>query len=192
MVKYCKAKYRRYHGGDDGWDQVVAGAATGNALPAKFGLQIKAAPTPCEIAAQAVEQNDPATLSFSDQEFILSKVNCSPANKVAADKVWQFLQNMEKHGEAKLKINVKVISATTETLDAAITDENQQANKADVHVIFEKPIAKPPAPGSTIDIVGVITKYTPEPFMFTMEKGELPAQASPAHQPPVAQNLMPY
>jgi hypothetical protein len=30
-----------------------------------------------------------------------------------------------------------------------------------------------------LDIIGVISEYTPDPFMFTMTKGELPAPAKP-------------
>jgi hypothetical protein len=48
---------------------------------------------------------------------------------------------------------------------------------------MEKPMTKPPAVGSTIDIIGVISEYTPDPFMFTMTKGELPV-AKPAAKPP--------
>lgn len=185
MVGYCKAKYKRYHGNEEGWDQIVAGA-TGNAPPADFASSIKKAPTPCELAVQAVQQNDPATLSFSDKEFILSKAGCSPANKDAADKVWQSIQTMEKNGEARLEIPVKIISATSESVEAAISDDNQAANKADVHVVLEKPMTKPPAPGTMTKIVGVLTAYTPDPFMFTMEKGDIPgAKPAPPHRPTV-------
>lgn len=190
MANYCKAKYKRYHGGDDGWDQIVAGAQAQTALPADFAASIKPAPTPCELAVQAVQQNDPASLSFGDKEFILSKANCppeqrgTPENKAAADKVWQSIQDMEKGGEARLKIpEVQVIAADKDTIDAAITDENKAAKKADVHVIMEKPMLHPPAAGTTTDIIGVLTKYTPDPFMFTMEHGELPAPKAPAHHP---------
>ena len=180
---YCKAKYKRYHGSEDGWEPILAGATKENALPP--GFNVKAAPTPCELAVQAVQQNDPAQLSFSDKEFILSKSDCSPANKDAANKVWKSLQDMEKGGEARLQIPVKVISATRNTLEAAITDENQENNRADLHVDLENPMAQPPAPGTVTNITGVITKYTPDPFMFTMEKGALPAaKAPPPHLPP--------
>lgn len=185
MVGYCKAKYKRYHGGEDGWDQLVASTATENALPPDFTQRIKPAPTPCELAVQAVQQNDPAQLSFSDKEFILSKAGCSPANKDAADKVWQSIQTLEKNGEARLEIPVKVISATTEALDVAVSDDNQTANKADMHVILEKPVAKPPAQGTMTKVTGVITNYTPDPFMFTMEKGALPAVKAPPVRHPV-------
>jgi hypothetical protein len=34
-------------------------------------------------------------------------------------------------------------------------------------------------------VVGVITKYVPEPFMFTMDKGALPAAKTPPRRTPV-------
>ena len=50
-------------------------------------------------------------------------------------------------------------------------------------VAMDKPMTKPPAVGATIDIIGVISEYTPDPFMFTMTKGELPV-AKPASKTP--------
>ena len=81
---------------------------------------------------------------------------------------------------------VKVIaSPDASTLDVAISDDNQTANKADMRVQMEKPMTKVPAPGSSMDIIGVISDYAPDPFMFTMTKGELPvAKATPTHKGP--------
>jgi hypothetical protein len=62
------------------------------------------AQTPTEIAVQAVQENDPAGLSFSDYEFILSYRDASPANKVAGDHVWKAIQEKQKNGAAKLKL----------------------------------------------------------------------------------------
>ncbi len=173
---YVKAKYKNYTGSYEGWDQIVAAAATQAAPPANLVASIKPKPTPCDIAVDAVKNNDPATLSFSDWEFVLAHAPCSPANKEAADKVWQAILAKQKNGDVdvKLKLPVLVISATKNTIQAAMTEENQQARKADLTVNLEKPVLHPPAPGSTVDVVGVLSNYTPEPFMFTMEKGGLP------------------
>ena len=82
----------------------------------------------------------------------------------------------EKGGEAKLKIPTKVIaSPDANTLELAVSEDNQTANKADMRVTMEKPMTKAPDPGTNVDIIGVISEYTPDPFMFTMTKGELPA-----------------
>jgi hypothetical protein len=77
---------------------------------------------------------------------------------------------------------VKIIAAPdNKTLQVAVSEDNQKANKADMTVQMEKPMTKLPTVGSMTDIIGVISDYTPDPFMFTMIKGELPA----AKKPPV-------
>jgi tetratricopeptide (TPR) repeat protein len=187
IADYVKRKYKKYHGKVDDWDRFAATTSSQTAPPAldELAKLIPPAPTPCDFAVQAVKDNPLDQLSFSDKEFILSKANCSPANKDAADKVWQSILTMEKNGEARLQIEVKVISAGGDTIEAAVSDDSQTANKADMHVELEKPILKPPAPGTMTKVVGVITRYTPDPFLFTMEKGELAAPPKPpAKQPP--------
>jgi tetratricopeptide (TPR) repeat protein len=181
---YFLSRYKKYHGNTDDWNQRMATAANETAPPPNFVASIPLAPTPCDLAAQAVQQNDPAQLSFSDYELVLSCRDKTPANKEAADKVWAFIQSKEKNGEAKLKMPVKVVAAPdASTLDVAVSDDNQAANKADMRVTMEKPMTKPPAVGTMTDIIGVISEYTPDPFMFTMTKGDLPA-AKPAARTP--------
>src|SRR6478609_3134546 len=182
---YFLSRYKKYHGNTDDWNQRMATAATETAPPANFVASIPLAPTPCDLAAQAVQQNDPAQLSFSDYELVLSCRDKTPANKDAAEKVWQFIQSKEKNGEAKLKMpGVKVIAAPdASTLEVALSEDNQTANKADMRVTMDKPMTKPPAVGSSVDVIGVISEYTPDPFMFTMIKGELPS-AKPAAKTP--------
>jgi len=177
---YGKAKYRRYHGGEDGWDQLIAAAAKQPERPSDFS--IKPAPTAAEIAVKAVQENAPGDLSFGDWEFVLSLRDASPANKDAADKVMQAILDKEKQGAARLKIPVKVISATQGTIQAAITDDNQKADKADLQITMTKPMLHPPAAGAMIEVLGVITDYVPSPFAFIMKEGELvkPAGASAA------------
>ena len=170
---YAKAKYKRYHGGEDGWNQIVSAAASQAAPPAGFAQSIKPKPTPAEIAVQAVKENDPATLSFSDWEYILSYRDASPANKEAAEKVWNAVVDKEKQGKAKLRIPVKVISSTRFTIDAAITDENQKDSKVDLFVILDDPLDPPLIAGSMVDVVGVLTEYQPDPIRFTMRQAQL-------------------
>ena len=59
----------------------------------------------------------------------------------------------------------------------------RRANKADMRVTMEKPMTKPPAVGANVDVIGVISEYTPDPFMFTMTKADLPG-AKPAAKTP--------
>jgi len=184
MSPYFVSRYKKYHGNTDDWNQRIAAAATQTVPPANFVASIPLAPTPCDLAAQAVQQNDPGALSFSDWELVLSCRDKTPANKDAAEKVWAAIQAKEKNGEARLRIPVKVIAVTDpSTLEVALSDDNQAANKADMRVTMDKPMTKPPAAGATTDIIGVISEYTPDPFMFTMTKGELPAAKPAARRP---------
>jgi tetratricopeptide (TPR) repeat protein len=181
---YFLSKYKKYHGNTDDWNQRMATAATETAPPANFVASIPLAPTQCDLAAQAVSPTGDIDLSFSDRELVLSCRDKTPANKTAADRVWQDIQTKEKNGEAKLRIPVKVIAVPdNNSLDVALGEDNQAANKADMHVAMDKPMTKPPAVGANIEIIGVISEYTPDPFMFTMTKGELPA-AKPAAKAP--------
>ncbi len=171
MTTYCKAKYKRYYGGEDGWDGLLARTTTETAPPSVPPANKQ--PTPAELAVQALQQNDPANLSFSDWEIVLQYRDVSPANKEAAEKVWKHIQDQQKNGQDKLKFPIKVISATQDTIHAAVTPDNQAANQEDLQIAMEKPMAHPPAAGATIDIVGVIQSYTPNPFRFLMVQGDL-------------------
>ncbi len=173
---YASAKYRGYHGSAEGWSQLVQSAAGQNAPPAPeiLAKMIPPKPTLCDIAAEAVATHDIVDLSVSDYVFILAQRDAAPKCRAAADKVWQAIQDKQKGG-AKLKLPAKVITASQDAMDLALADDNQTANQVDLHVIMEKPMLRPPSPGSKIDIIGVLTGYTANPFLFTMEKGELPA-----------------
>lgn len=176
MESYAKTKYSKYHGGESGWDQIVKQAAGQSAPPPDFIGNIRDHGTPADLAVLAVQQNDPAKLPLSDCEFVLGYGNASPANKEAADKVWQVLQSKNR-----MKISVKVISASKEMIEGAITDENQNANRADIRILLQKPLPHPPVAGSNVEVEGTMASYTPQPFMFTMGNGEIPGPRPAAH-----------
>lgn len=180
ILAYGKGRYHRYHGSEDGWDRVLAAANGTDAPPAGFAQGIKPAPTPADLAVQAVQQNDPASLSFSDREFILGFRDASPANRQAADKVWKSLLALQKGGKARLEIPVMVIAVNGSSLDAAISDDNQTAKKSDLHVKLLKAADPAPAPGSLIKVIGVLRSYQPKPFLFIMDQGEVATEPTPA------------
>lgn len=180
MTAYCQAKYKRYHGAEDGWSDIAGDVARQDELPAKFASQIKKALTPAEMAVQAVEENGAGNLGMADWIFILQHRDASAANKDAAEKVWSTIQSKEQNGQTKLRIpGVKVIAASSESVDAAITDEAKAANRTEIRVMLGKPVGQAPMAGATIDVIGVITAYAPQPFLFTMEQGELAAAQAP-------------
>ncbi|HEY6252978.1 MAG TPA: hypothetical protein VI685_23720, partial [Candidatus Angelobacter sp.] len=170
METYARDKYRSYHGSEEGWSQIVRRAASESAPPAT--PIVEKMRTPAEMALLKFQQNDPSSLS--DIELVLTYRDASPANKDAADKVWQALGDKNR-----MRVPIKVVSSTREIIQGAITEDNQNANKADIRIVLQKPTTHPPAVGSVVEVEGVMTGYTPQPFMFTMGRAEL-AVAKPA------------
>src|SRR5260370_35130748 len=86
ILDYAKAKYRNYHGGEDGWEQLMDSVSVGGqaAPSAGFSQSLKPEPTPAGIAPQAGKENNPTALFFSDSAFSLSTPDAAPRNKEAA------------------------------------------------------------------------------------------------------------
>ena len=110
----------------------------------------------------------------------------TPANSAAAEKIWKAIVDKQQGGGTRLKIPVKVISATPDVIEAAITDEAQAGNVADLHIAMARPLAPLPAVGRKIAIVGTLSDYQPQPFMFMMTRGELAAESMPVAGGPCA------
>ncbi len=186
IEKYLRARYLRYHGSEEGWDALVKRVAAGDkAPPDGFAKSISRAMSPPEAAVQVVIDNDPAALSYAQWAFVLSHREASEANKDAADRVWRAITDKQKDG-ARFKIPVKVIAATPERIDAAISDQNQASNTADLSVAMARPLSPLPAVGSMISIVGTLGDYRVRPFLFMMSKAELADESLPVAGGPCA------
>ncbi len=170
--KYGRSKYARYHGSEDGWDQLLAMAKTTPAEPAKFS--VTPAPSPAEQAGMMLQKSTPEQLSFADWQFILTS-----GSQQAADQVWNAIKGKG------LRMVVQVISATTSSAKVAGSEDDIQANKADIEMTFAKPLttARVPKPGAQITIQGVPDTYTADPFLMKMTDGELIAAPHPPATP---------
>lgn len=185
--RYVRSRYRLYRGSEEGWNELLARVVAGERVPpAGFVKSIPHALTPSEAALQVVEDNDPASLSFTDWALVLRHRDATPANKVAAEKVWKVIADKQQGGGTRLKIPVKVISATPDVIEAAITDEAQAANIADLHIAMARPLSPLPAVGAKIAIVGTLSDYRPQPFQFIMTRAELAPESLPVAGGPCA------
>jgi tetratricopeptide (TPR) repeat protein len=182
--KYAKSQYVKYHGGDDGWTDVLAQAKANPDPPA--GFTIKPAPTPAEQAHAMAIATAPEKMDFGQWEFILS--NGSQADQ---DLVWNAIK-----GKA-VQLNGTVIKATATEFDIAGSLDDIEAKKADITLTFEDkvPLKLIPKPDASLDFQGEPASYTPNPFMMVMEKGKLlkaaaptpPAKKAPVHHKPASQ-----
>ncbi len=177
IEKYARSLYVKYHGGDDGWTDVLAQAKANPTQPA--GFTVKPAPTPPEQAHNMVVSTPPDKMDFATWEFVLSN-----GTKEDQDTVWNAIKGKP------VQMNGTVIKATAEEFDIAGSSDDIDAKKADITLTFEEkvPLKLIPKEGASLDFQGEPASYTPNPFMMVMEKGKLlkaaaptPAKKAPVH-----------
>ena len=174
IEKYAKNLYMKYHGGEDGWTDVLAQAKASPVPPANF--TIKPAPTPAEQAHNMVVATPPDKMDFATWEFVLSN-----GKQEDQDAVWNAIKGKP------VQMNGTVISATATEFDIAGSSDDIDAKKPDITLKFEEkvPLRLIPKAGASLDFQGEPASYTPNPFMMVMEKGQLLKAAAPAKKAPV-------
>jgi len=172
ITDFARKRYIKFHGAEEGWSELLAQTKTTPAPPA--GFTIAAAPpppTPQEIAAKLVAENDVSTLAFGDREFILSS-----GNQQAADKVWSAMKG------TPMRMQGKIVTASRTRLLMAVTQDNVASNTPDVEVNLKTPARTAPAAGSIVEFQGTPETFTPKPFLMTMKDG-LVVPKAPVRKP---------
>jgi tetratricopeptide (TPR) repeat protein len=179
IEKYAKGQYVKFHGGDDGWTDVLAQAKANPDPPADFA--IKPAPSPADQAHTMVTTTTPDKMDFATWQFVF--INGSKDDQ---DAVWNAIK-----GKA-VQMQGTVIKATATEFDIAGSSDDIDAKKADITLTFEDkvPLRLIPKEGASLDFQGEPASYTSTPFMMTMEKGKLlkaaapvPAKKTTTHKP---------
>lgn len=172
IEKYARSQYVKYHGGDDGWTDVLAQAKANPTPPANFA--IKPAPTPDEQAHNMVTATTPEKMDFATWEFVLSN-----GKQPDQDAVWNVIKGKP------VQMNGTVISASAQEIGIAGSSDDIDAKKADIKLMFEDKIPERliPKEGTSFDFQGEPNSYTPNPFMMTMTNGRLLKAAAPAKAP---------
>jgi hypothetical protein len=183
--------YKRYHGKlDSGLDDIKAAAAQSLFKP--DDVKIKAAPTPAEIAHDALTSGDPAKLGLEDREFIL-------ANGVQADvdTIWALMKGQTT------PVPGIVIEASTTVIKVAVTGDAKENKTADFIVNLKKPLDEKDVPVAgtefkaqpAAELDGTIDSFTPVPATATRPataqivvidgfiQAEKKKAVAPAHKP---------
>lgn len=170
IQKAAQYWYKKYHGGMDGFDQVQAQAKASLNPPAGFTITpAPPPPSPQQLAHTAVTTTpDLKTMALTDKEFVLA--NGTPDD---ASKVWDTMKGLTT------KVPGKVISATPDSIQLAVSDDAQQSNRADFTINMKTPLRTPPSIGSTITYIATFDSYTTTPPMIIMKDGEAPAATKP-------------
>lgn len=165
IQKYIESQYDKFHGGDDGWTDVLAQAQANPNQPA--GFTIKPAPTPAEQAHNLVNGKTPdqiKAMSFGDWELVLSA-----GQQADADQVWNVIKGLS------LQMEGIVISATSTEIQIAESQDDIDQKRADIILTMTNPLPDKliPEAGATLDFQGTPESYTPSPFVMNMDKGLL-------------------
>lgn len=179
ITKFGHSKYVKYHGSEEGWNDLLTLAATTPLPPAGFTVKQYVPPTPAEQAHDLVKDKaaaDLKKLSFAEWELVLSAG--SPED---ADKVWGVIKGVP------LQMEGTVLKAGATELQIAASQDDIDAKRADIVLTMGGTIPPKlmPAEGSTLDFEGTPVSYTASPFVMTMEKGALLTKAAPVKKPPV-------
>jgi tetratricopeptide (TPR) repeat protein len=171
ITKFGHAKYVKYHGSEEGWNELLTLTATTQLPPPGFTIKQYVPPTPAEQAADLVKTKTPKDMSFAEWELVLSAG--APAD---AEKVWTAIKG------AALQMEGTVIKASPTELQIAASQDDIEAKRADIVVTMGGtiPAKLMPQEGGTLDFEGTPVSYTASPFVMTMEKGALLTKAAPA------------
>lgn len=170
IQKAAQYWYKKYHGSMDGFQQVQTQAAASLNPPAGFTIApAPPPPSPEELAHTAVVNTpDLKTMALTDKEFVLAHGNDEDAGKV-----WDTMKGLTT------RVPGKVISATSQAVQLAVSDDAQASNRADFTINMKEPLRHPPAINSMVQFVGTFDSYTKTPPMIILKDGR-PAEATPA------------
>src|SRR3984957_9121595 len=173
IEKAAEYFFNKYHGSMDGYPAVQALAKTNLFPPAEYNpTPAPPPPSPADLAAQTVASTpDLKTLSLADKEFIL--FNGKPED---AQKVWDTMKG------TRVQVPGTVISATADSVQVAVTEDNKQSKKADFTINMKTPLKVVPVIGATVSYDATFDSYTPTPPMITLADGAPPAKTAPAHR----------
>jgi hypothetical protein len=164
LVPYAKNQYIRYHGGDAGFDELLATAKTSPTIPA--GFTVAPAPSAADQAADMLKKSAPEKLSFAEWQFILTS-----GNKQASDQVWTAIKGKP------VQLVAAVIESGRDSLKLAGSADDIDAKKADLTLTLKEPLAaaRVPKAGTQLVIQGVPSDYsaTADTFNLTFSDGQV-------------------
>ncbi len=100
-------------------------------------------------------------MALTDKEFVLANGTTDDAVKV-----WDTMKGLTT------KVPGKVIAATPDSVQLAVSDDAQQSNKADFTINMKTPLRTSPTVSSMSTFIATFDSYTQNPPMIIMKDGE--------------------
>jgi hypothetical protein len=181
IEKYGASVYRKYHGSDQGWTDLLAQAKSTPFPPPDLAQKYTqyVPPTPAQQAHDLVSGKKVEDMSFAEWELVLSEG--SPED---VDKVWSVLKGKP------LQMAAQVMEVTSSSnLKLAGSSDDIDAKKPDIDLTMTAaiPARLMPKVGADFQFEGTPVSYEPKPFVMTMKDGAILTAKAPAgtKKPPV-------
>jgi len=128
IIKFGHSRYVKYHGSEQGWDDLLAQTKTTPLPAAGFTIAQYVPPTPQQQAADLVKTKKPEEMSFAEWELVLSV-----GTQEDQDKVWNSLK-----GKNLQMAEVQVISASPTKLELAASVDDIDQKRADIELAVDE------------------------------------------------------
>jgi tetratricopeptide (TPR) repeat protein len=179
IAKFGQSKYAKYHGSDEGWNDLVAKTATTTLPPADFTITKYVPPTPAQQAHDIMASKKIEEMSFAEWQLVLSEG--SPED---AEKVWTTLKGKPLQMVAHI-LSIDATGKVTKMTLAGSSDD-VDAKRADIDLTMAAAIPKAQMPKEDTDLQfeGTPVSYVAKPFVMTMNEGALLVKAAPKKPAP--------
>jgi hypothetical protein len=131
------------------------------AAPAASATPAASAPTPCTDALRK-------SIGLADEEFILAN-----GDQQDQQLIWSIMNGVTA------EIPGVVVSATTSSVQLAVTQDAQQSNTADFTINMKAPLKTAPTAGTKVTYIATFDSYTQKPSMIILKDGEPKAAPKP-------------
>ncbi len=178
VLKFGKSKYVKYHGAEDGWNELLAQTAATTLPPAGFAIKQYIPPTPADQCADLLKTKKVEEMSFAEWQLCLSE-----GKQEDAAKVWSALNGKP------LQMVAHIMSIDSpKSLKLAGSSDDIDAKRADIELSMTAaiPARQMPKADTDLQFEGTPVSYVAKPFVVTMKDGALLVKAAPpTHKPPV-------
>jgi tetratricopeptide (TPR) repeat protein len=170
IAKFGKSRYVKFHGADDGWNDLMAKAATAT-TPAGITITQYIPPTPAQQCADLLKTKKVEEMAFAEWELCLS--DGAPPD---AAKVWDTLKGKPLQMQAHI---MSIDSAKQLKLAGSSDDIDAKRPDIDLTMTAAIPKLQMPKQDSDLQFEGTPVSYVPKPFVMTMNEGALLVKAKP-------------
>ncbi len=177
IAKFGKSRYVKYHGSEDGWNDLMTATAATTLPTTEITSKITqyVPPTPAQQAHDLVNSKKVQEMSFAEWQLVLSE-----GTPEDADKVWSVL----KGKPLQMVAHIISIDSSSHLLLAGSSDDID-AKRADIDLTMTAgiPARQMPKADTDFQFEGTPVSYVPKPFVMTMNEGALLVKAAPKPAP---------